>query len=198
LEWRKAVLPADGQAVPCDWGDGVSVHCAFGEFAAVDLRGAGMSERWDRHFLNLCLEHARMSKDPSTKVGAVIVGPDREICSTGFNGFPRGILDNAERLNDREQKLRLVVHAETNAVLNAARIGVSVKGCTLYLAATDSTGVVWGGPPCTRCTVEIIQSGIAEIVSYPVKAIPSRWHDDLKLARELLAECGMRYREITP
>ncbi|MDA8260225.1 MAG: deaminase [Betaproteobacteria bacterium] len=157
-----------------------------------------MSERWDQHFLKLCLEHARMSKDPSTQVGSVIVGPDKEIRSTGFNGFPRGIFDAPNRLSNREQKLRLIVHAETNAILNAARIGVSVKGCTLYLAATDDTGLVWGGPPCTRCTVEIIQSGVAEIVSYPVKAIPSRWHEDLLLARELLEECGMRYREVSP
>lgn len=154
------------------------------------------SERWDRHFLALALLNARMSKDPSTQVGAVIVGPDREVRSTGFNGFPRGIIDTPERLNDREQKLRLIVHAETNAILNAARIGVSVKGCTLYLTATDSSGLVWGGPPCTRCTVEIIQSGIAEIVSYPVKAIPSRWHEDLKLSGELLRECAMRFREV--
>lgn len=58
--------------------------------------------RWDRHFLRLAAEHARMSKDPSTKVGAVIVGPDREIRSAGFNGFPRGIEDTDERLHDRE------------------------------------------------------------------------------------------------
>lgn len=111
------------------------------------------------------------------------------------NGFPRGIADTSERLNDRDTKLKLIVHAERNAILNAARVGVSIKGCTLYLAATDDTGLVWGGPPCTHCTIEIIQTGIVEIVSYPVKAIPSRWHDDLKMARELLCECGMHYRE---
>lgn len=156
-----------------------------------------MSERWDRHFLNLCLIHASMSKDPSTQVGAVIVGPDKEIRSTGFNGFPRGISDSVDRLHDRDTKLKLIVHAETNAILNAARIGVSVRGCTLYLAATDDTGIVWGGPPCTRCTVEIIQSGIARIVSYPVKSVPSKWHEDLKMSRSLLEECGMHYDELS-
>ena len=156
-----------------------------------------MSEKWDRYFLGLCLLNASMSKDPSTQVGSLLVGPDREIRSAGFNGFPRGILDSQERLNDRDTKLKLVVHAEMNAILNAARMGTSCRGCTLYLAATDSTGLVWGGPPCTRCTVEIIQSGVIEIVSFPVKAIPSRWHEDLKLARELLAECGIHYREVS-
>lgn len=137
-----------------------------------------------------------MSKDPSTKVGAVIVGPDREIRSTGFNGFPRGIADTDERLNNREVKLSLVVHAEMNAILNAARIGMPMKGCALYLAATDDSGIVWGGAPCTRCTVEIIQSGITEVVSRPLKSVPSRWKESVKTARSLLEEAGILYREI--
>jgi dCMP deaminase len=155
-----------------------------------------MSERWDNHFLQLALNHARMSKDPSTHVGAVIVGPDREIRSSGFNGFPRGITDSHERLHDRDTKLRLVVHAEMNAILNAARVGIPLKGCTLYLAATDQSGLVWGGAPCTRCTVEIIQAGIAEIVTRPFKEVPSRWADDVAFAKSLLTEAGLRYREV--
>ena len=157
-----------------------------------------MSEKWDRHFLGLALYHSKLSKDPSTRVGSVIVGPYREILSAGFNGFPRGIEDSHERLHDRDMKLKLVVHAEMNALLAAARTGMRLKGCTLYLGATDDSGLVWGGPPCTRCTVEIIQVGISEIVSYPVKAIPSRWHDDLRLARKLIDEAGIIYKEIEP
>lgn len=156
-----------------------------------------MSLRWDAHFLQLAADHARISKDPSTRVGAVIVGPDREIRSAGFNGFPRGISDSEARLNDRETKLRLMVHAEMNAVLAAARIGVPLKGCTMYLAATDDSGTVWGGPPCTRCTVEVIQAGIAEIVSRPFKAVPSKWAADIEYARKLLHEAGINYREVT-
>lgn len=156
------------------------------------------SEKWDRHFLGMALYHSRMSKDPSTRVGSIIIGPDREILSGGFNGFPRGIADTPERLSDRETKLKLVVHAEMNALLAAARTGMRIKGCTLYLAATDDSGLIWGGPPCTRCTVEIIQIGISEIVSYPLKAVPSRWHEDLSIANGLLQEAGIRYRELTP
>jgi dCMP deaminase len=153
------------------------------------------TEKWDRHFLELALLHSKLSKDPSTKVGSVIVGPDKEILSAGFNGFPRGVADTPERLADRDTKLKLVVHAEMNALLAAARTGMRLKGCSLYLAATDDTGAVWGGPPCTRCVVEIIQVGIAEIVSYPIKAVPSRWHEDLKLSRQLVDEVGIVYRE---
>lgn len=155
-------------------------------------------QRWDRHFLQLCIDHARMSKDPSTRVGAVIIGQDREPLSDGFNGFPRGVADTHERLHDRETKLKLVVHAEMNALMNAARTGTRLKGSTLYLAATDTCGNQWGGPPCSRCTVHVIQAGIVEIVSYPIKAVPSRWHADLVLAHEILAEAGITYREVWP
>jgi hypothetical protein len=99
-------------------------------FQVRSIRGLSMSVRWDHHFLRLCQDHARMSKDPSTRVGAVIVGPDGEIRSAGFNGFPRGILDSDDRLNDRETKLKLMVHGEMNAILAAARVGTPVKGCT--------------------------------------------------------------------
>lgn len=152
--------------------------------------------KWHRHFLSVAQECAKMSKDPSTKVGAVIIGPDREIRSTGFNGFPRGIADTEERLSNRETKMRLVVHAEMNAILNAARFGAPLKGCTLYLAATDDTGMVWGGPPCSRCAVEVIQTGMQTIVSYPKKAVPSRWHEDLMLADEIIKEAGITYIEV--
>lgn len=157
-----------------------------------------MGDRWDRHFLQLCLDHARMSKDPSTRVGSVIVGPDREIRSAGFNGFPRGIADTEERLNDRELKNRLIVHGEMNAILAAARVGIPLKGCTLYLAATNDSGMVWGGSPCTRCVVEIIQAGIAEVVSFTQKSVPSRWHEDIAFAGTLLVEAEVAYRELEP
>lgn len=154
-----------------------------------------MIDRWDSHFLRLALDHARMSKDPSTAVGAVIVGPDREPLSDGFNGFPRGIADTAERLHDRETKLELIVHAEMNAILSAARMGISLRGSTMYIAATNNRGLIWGGPPCLRCTVEAIQAGITNIVSWPAKNVPSRWHASLAKSRAVLDEAGINYRE---
>lgn len=155
-----------------------------------------MNDRWDNHFIGLALHIARMSKDPETQVGAVIVGPDREIRSTGFNGFPRGIEDNAYRLEDRDRKLKLMVHAEMNAILNAARVGTPLKGCTLYLGCTDGPGHVWGGPPCGRCAVEVIQSGIVETVALPFKIGASKWRQSIEEARRLLEEAGIKHREI--
>lgn len=152
--------------------------------------------KWDQHFITLALENARMSKDPATQAGAVVVGPDREVRSMGYNGLPRGIADTAERLQDKDLKRSLIVHAEMNAILNAARIGVSTRNCTLYLALTDDSGSVWGGAPCTRCTVELIQAGIAEIVAKPFKTQTSYWTQSVEQSRALLQEAGIRYREV--
>src|SRR5690606_22379083 len=152
--------------------------------------------KWDRHFISLALENARMSKDPATQAGAVIVGPDREVRSMGYNGLPRGITDTLERLQNKDLKRSLIVHAEMNAILNAARIGVSTRGCTLYLALTDESGQVWGGAPCTRCTVEIIQAGITEVVAKPFKNQTSYWTDSVEQARALLQEAQIQYREV--
>ena len=154
--------------------------------------------KWDLRFLELAELVASWSKDPSTKVGAVIVGPGGEIRSTGFNGFSRGVEDTDERLNNREEKLALVVHAEMNAILNAARFGTRLEGCTMYVAAMDQSGAVWGGPPCTRCSLDVIQAGISTVVSLPFKTGLSTWADDVAFANLLLREAGVTYREIGP
>ena len=139
---------------------------------------------WDGRFLGLAAHIAGWSKDPSTQVGCVIVGPDREVRSTGFNGLPRGIADTRERLEDRERKYPLICHAEENAIMHAARIGISLKGCTVY--------VTW--PPCTRCARSLIQAGVSEVV-YPASAkVPERWAEDFTLASEMLAEAGVTLR----
>lgn len=154
------------------------------------------SERWNQHFLRLALTHAALSKDPEKKVGSIIVGPDKEVLSMGFNGFPRGIRGTAERLSDKELKRKLVVHAEMNAVLAVARTGgVGLIGKTMYIATQDDQGV-WGGSPCTRCVVEIIQTGINHIISYPAKP-GSSWAQDLEFALTLLSEVGIKYEEMS-
>lgn len=143
-----------------------------------------MNQTWDQYFVLMAGLVASKSKDPSTQVGCVIVGPDNEIRSTGFNGFPRGIREyhyeekalgwddpetglqkvtvNADhtRLDEerweRPLKYKFVEHAERNAIYNAARMGVSMKGCTMYLN--------WQPTPCTECTKAVIQAGITRIV----------------------------------
>ena len=134
-----------------------------------------MSEKWDARFLELAKHISDWSKDPSTKVGCVVVGEDREIRSTGFNGFPRGIEDNIERLEDREQKYPLICHAEENAIMHAARIGVSLKGSTAY--------VTW--PPCSRCARSLIQAGVREVVYSSEEEIPERWVEDFNISTSI-------------
>ncbi len=136
---------------------------------------------WHKRFIELAHHISGWSKDPSTKVGCVIVGGDREIRSTGFNGFPRGIDDTEERLNDREKKYPLICHAEENAIMHAARIGVSLKDCSAY--------ITW--PPCTRCSRSLVQAGVRE-VRYPAGLqIPERWTDDFDLSHQLFKEAGV-------
>jgi len=145
-----------------------------------------MSEKWDARFIDLAKHISDWSKDPSTKVGCVVVGEDREVRSTGFNGFPRGIEDTAERLNDREQKYPMICHAEENAIMHAARIGISLKGCTAY--------VTW--PPCSRCARSLIQAGVAEVV-YPADSeIPERWQEDFDISNQMMFEAGLRIRSV--
>jgi dCMP deaminase len=114
------------------------------------------------------------------------MGPPGVVRSTGFNGFPRGIKDSPERLNDREKKYKLVVHAEMNAVLHAARIGVSLKGCTVYTTL----------PSCSQCAIALVQAGLIEAV-YPLGLdIPERWRADFELGAETLCEGGVRIRKV--
>jgi len=103
---------------------------------------------WDERFMGLAEHVAQWSKDPSTKVGAVIARADKSIVSLGFNGYPRGVPDI--NLDDRDYKYPRVVHAEMNAILSAR---TSVEGCSLYVTMF----------PCSDCAKAIIQSGIKEV-----------------------------------
>ena len=144
-----------------------------------------MASKWDLRFIDLARHISEWSKDPSTKVGCVIVGEDREIRSTGFNGFPRGIDDTSERLEDRNQKYPMICHAEENAIMHAARIGVSLKGTMAY--------VTW--PPCSRCSRSLIQAGVSEVI-YPSNVqIPDRWQSDFDIASEMMNEAGIIVRK---
>ncbi len=108
--------------------------------------------KWDLNFLKLSKTVASFSKDPSTQVGAVIVDDDKRVISIGYNGFPKGVKDD-NRLDNRELKYEMIVHAEANALLFA---NAPVKGCTIY---------TWPFQPCSRCASLIIQAGIRRVVS---------------------------------
>jgi len=109
---------------------------------------------WADYFLGMLPQIRSKSKDKHTKVGCVVVGPDHEIRTTGYNSFPRGLNDDVPERYERPEKYDWIEHSERNAIYNAARIGVSLKGCTIYM----------GGIPCIDCARAIIQSGITRII----------------------------------
>ena len=140
--------------------------------------------RWDDYFAEISKITAKKSKDPSTKVGCVLV-KDNIIVSAGFNGFPRGIADTKQRLNDRVTKYGLVIHAEHNAVLNAARQGVSVLGTTLYTTFF----------PCKACALVLIQAGVTEVIEVQgMKSPTGNWEDSHIDAGALFDEAGVKCR----
>lgn len=138
---------------------------------------------WDKTFLNLCDEIAQRSKDPSTKVGACIVAPDKTIVSMGYNGFPRGCDDDPAIYQSREVKLLRTIHAEVNAIITARR---DLAGCTLYVSPLH---------PCANCAAIIIQSGIKRVVySTPKTAAGAsmRWLENFVVAGDMFDEAGVK------
>ena len=132
---------------------------------------------WNDYFLSIAQIAASKSKDPSTKVGAVIVRPDRTIVSVGFNGFPHGVADTSERLNDRTTKYSLIVHAEMNAILSARE---SLNNCTLYTTPFM---------PCDRCFMHVIQTGIKRVIFPPATPDQNeRWGKAFDTVRTLARE----------
>ena len=136
-----------------------------------------MSTVWDTRMLAVASEVAGWSKDPSTKVGAVIADGSHRIVGQGFNGLPRGVRDDPAVLADRDEKLRRTIHAEVNAVLLAGR---SVAGCTIYVTH----------PPCARCAAVLIQVGIARVVATD-RALGSHWAAELASSERMLREAGV-------
>ena len=139
-----------------------------------------MSEKWDRRFLALAEHVAQWSKDPSTKTGAVIIDSNNRVVSIGYNGFPRGVDDSLERLENRETKYKIIVHCERNALLFARG---PVEGCRLY---------TWPFMCCTPCAAMVIQAGIIEVIA-PISDNP-RWIEDFNLSRILFSEAGVRVK----
>lgn len=141
--------------------------------------------KWDLRFMEMARLVSTWSKDPSTPVGCVIV-KERRVVSTGYNGFPSGVLDLSDRLEERDWKLAVTVHAETNGILNAAKHGARTEGATLYTTL----------PPCSNCTAAIIQAGITRVVCPPYLSAPERWRNNFILGRSLLEEAGIIITEI--
>lgn len=180
-------------------GDGLtSVDRFLKDFTPVDLKlpvedFVSRQEKWDRRFLAMAELVSTWSKDPSTKVGAVIVNAQREVVGTGYNGFARGVGDHAHRYADRPTKYKLVVHAELNACLTA---GHRAQGGTIYVFPA------FGTPPlCSNCAKAVIQSGIERVVGWEADiddATAARWQEELEAAYVMCHEAGIEMTTLVP
>ena len=114
-------------------------------------------DNWDEYFMHIAQAVSIKSKDPKCPVGAVIVSQDNIVLSTGFNGLPRGVHDDIETLLNADEKLKIICHAENNAIINAARVGGRpLQGTTIYVTKF----------PCLACCNAIIQAGITRIYTH--------------------------------
>jgi dCMP deaminase len=148
---------------------------------------------WTEYFLSIAEVVRQKSKDPSSKIGAVLVGENHQIISTGYNGFPIDIDEVDPARWERPIKYQYVCHAELNAIALAARRGVSTDGATLYM-------VGMGPPtyPCTECAKMLIQAGIQLIMARAFKPLPENWVADMNFAKGLLDEAYVGFVEIDP
>ena len=146
------------------------------------------SDKWDKRFFDLAATIAGWSKESGKRVGAVIIGPDKEIRSTGFNGFPRGVNDEIPERHSRETGAKYLwsVHAEVNAICNATLIGVSLKDCTLYTTHF----------PCVGCAKAIIQCGIKNVISPLPDYNDVRWADEWRISEQMITEAGVVHKLI--
>ena len=120
--------------------------------------------KWDKRFIDLSFQIGNWSScyKANRQVGAVIV-KDKRILATGYNGAPSGVLDCKEkgycmRMRENIQsgtqlERCYAIHAEQNAIIQAAKVGVSIEGATLYCTHR----------PCTICTKMIINAGIKRV-----------------------------------
>ncbi len=137
-------------------------------------------EKWDRRFMDVASLVALWSKD-STRVGAVLVGPENEIRLTSFNGPPKGVKDTPDRF-ERPAKYLYASHAEANLVAFAAREGIRTKDCTAYVTH----------PPCAACARTLIQAGVKRIVYGAGKFTRSAtWTEEVAAAGAMCHEAGV-------
>lgn len=131
---------------------------------------------WSSYLMGFA-EHAATKSKDTTKVGAVLVR-DRTILCSGFNGPPRGVRDTPDRF-ERPRKYLFATHAEMNCLATAAREGIRIEGCSMYVTHE----------PCSVCARLIIQSGIVRVVTgHGQTSMPP---EEFEAARTMFDEAGV-------
>lgn len=139
---------------------------------------------WVEYYREIAHVVKTKSKDESTQIGCVIVGKGNEIISTGYNSFPRGIEDNHQERQERPEKYFWMEHAERNAIYNAARIGVSTMGSTMYMSCSI---------PCADCARAIISAGISKIYFERELVVKNKekWVESAQRSLQMFQEAGI-------
>lgn len=150
-----------------------------------EMRPPRAPAHWDQRFLGLARTVASWSKDPSTKVGACAIR-ERRLLASGYNGFPVHVGDDPERLDNRDLRLAMTVHAEANVIAYASRHGVCLNGSTIY---------VWPLMTCAQCAAQLIQAGVIRVV-VPNFVEPLRWQQSFDTARQMFIEAGVAVARI--
>lgn len=140
---------------------------------------------WDEYFMGLAIFTSFRSKDPSSKVGAVIVDEKNHIVGTGYNGFVAGV-DEMKLSWQREgefmqTKYPYVVHAEANAILNATKSDLS--GCKIYITLSS----------CNECAKLIAQKDIKKVF-YLLDKYPDL--DTFKAAKKIFELKGIACQQL--
>jgi dCMP deaminase len=135
--------------------------------------------KWDPRFMAVAQEVRSWSSDPRKRVGALLVSPDGRRVAWGYNGHPRDFEEmTAGRILDRETKNRYSLHAEDNAIAQAA---TDVTGWTMYVTEA----------PCLRCAMVIHRAGISRVVTGLLDE-QSAWHLEQVEAEGFLAQMGVQ------
>ena len=143
---------------------------------------------WQSRHLELAQFISTWSKDPSTKVGAVLFREDGSIISMGYNGFPRGVKDDPKLMSDRGIRLKMTLHAEVNAILAAGRNGTNLSWA--QLAVTRH--------PCSQCAAQLSQAGIKYVRYISDPDFEERWADDITIARNIFRQTGVKLVKVSP
>lgn len=141
---------------------------------------------WDDYFMSMVYLVASKSKDKRTHIGAVIVGPDNEIKTTGYNSFVRRLNDDLIKRQEKPEKYYWFEHAERNAIYNATRIGTSLKESKMYT----------NGIPCMDCARGVVQSGILEVIVDKDwnENNGKKWSEHAKRTIQMFNETGIKLR----
>lgn len=148
-------------------------------------------EQDDLRWLAICAQKGSESPDPRTKIGCIIVRPDKSILSEACNTFPKGVVNTIQDRTEAPLKYLWIEHAERNAIYSAARQGFSTEGCTIFIDLS----------PCVDCARAIIQAGLVEVVinnDRTTKYNSYRYSSEHSMAFEMLAEAGVAVRFVSP